>query len=224
MAKTPLKRGRMRAEQTKPDPPPLPETDETAPDIGLPAAGPEPALAAGPPNPVPAMGMGPDQSMGIDSGARLAPLGGGPPMGGLGPMPGGMPGAMPGGAPPMDFLAALGGAPGGPPLGRMPRDAEAASSPLLDLLAGNLAPSGGMGGDPYATGPMPTDLNTGTQDPQMGMQGLLSLLALGMAGAGGQPPPGTRGGYQAGRSGVPEGPYGIGTAPRYGDSNPFTRY
>jgi hypothetical protein len=202
----------MRSEQTPPPVAPpddaaaaaapvMPEADETAG-----------ALAPGMMGPGAGM-MGPGAGM-MGPGAGMMGLGAGP-----APSFGGAP-AGPG---PEDFLAALGGAPQRSPLGRMPTDTEGTQSPLVDLLAGRMGP-GMAPGDPYATGPMPTDLNVGPQDPNLGAQNLLAMLALGLGGAGGTPPLGQRQGVYPGRSGVGEGTYPLGTAPRYADLSPFTRY
>jgi hypothetical protein len=158
------------------------------------------------------------------------PMGGGSPAGlPFGPGPGGLPPQMsasrtkPGqGMDPFeammqglgpDVLGGLGGPQQGPaslaPMGgnglpfggSMPRPGgpddgqDMGGSDLLKALMGSIG-----GGDPYATGPMPTNLNVGSQDPQMGLEQMLQMLALSQMGVGGQP--------GAGGSGVPFDPAG----------------
>jgi len=99
---------------------------------------------------------------------------------GLGPEVMGTPPAQPGGAP-------LG--PDGLPFGgSLPEEGfDGGGSDLLAALAGGL---GGGGSDPYAVAPGQSDQGfqgAGTGDPNMGLEQLLQLLALGQAGVGGGP-------------------------------------
>lgn len=122
-------------------------------------------------------------------GGGLPPMGGPPdPMAGLMPPPGGAPmGPPPPGMPPM------GGGPQLPFGGAMPgQDDDVSGSPLLQAL---MASFGGDQGQP-------TDLNVGQGDPQMGVQDLLNMLALGGAGVGGPGGPMGGQGPAAGNSGV----------------------
>jgi hypothetical protein len=126
----------------------------------------------------PGQGMDPFQAMTQGLGPDVLGGLGGPPQGpgGLAPMgPGGLPigGSMPQAEGPDGAPSDMGG------------------SDLLQALAGAI----GGGGDPYATGPFPTSLNVGTQDPNMGLEQMLQALALAQMGVGGQP--------GAGGSGVP---------------------
>jgi vasodilator-stimulated phosphoprotein len=114
-----------------------------------------------------------------------------------GPLPP-MPAPHGGGPAPMDPLAAMLAAPAGPsPLpigGSLPGPDEMAGadgSPLMQALISAMSPPPGAG--------VPV-LNAPPQggDPTMGVQGLLQLLALGDAGAGGP-----MGGVTPGGSGVP---------------------
>jgi hypothetical protein len=65
-------------------------------------------------------------------------------------------------------------------------------SDLLTSLQAALA--GGEQGDPYDAGPGPVNLNSlGTGDPNMGIEQLLQMLALGKMGVGGAPEAGSSG-------------------------------
>jgi hypothetical protein len=67
-------------------------------------------------------------------------------------------------------------------------DPTMGGSDLLQALQGSMA--GGDPGDPYGVGPMQSSQGfqgIGTGDPNMGIEQLLQMLALGQGGVGGAP-------------------------------------
>jgi hypothetical protein len=92
--------------------------------------------------------------------------------------------------------------PGGSPMEADPGfNADMDGSALMQAL--NLSMGGGQ--DPYSAGPMGSaDLGgMGTADPNMGLEALLQLLALGQMGVGGSPGgPGMPGSPTPGTSGL----------------------
>jgi hypothetical protein len=105
---------------------------------------------------------------------------------GLGPDPLGM--GQPTPAPPGPPL----GPDGLPPGGSLPGGlaAQESADPTMggsDLLQALTAAV--QAGDPYGTTGVPTSLNIGPQDPNMGIEQMLQLLALGQMGVGGGPAP-----------------------------------
>ena len=133
------------------------------------SGGPPPMGGMAPPPMLPKPGQGMDPMMAMLHGLGPDPLGmGGPPAPQGPPMgPGGLP---------------VGGSLPGP--GDGDGDESMGGSDLLKALTAAV----GGGGDPYATNGMPTNLNVGPQDPNMGIEQMLQALALGGMGVGGGPP------------------------------------
>lgn len=186
-----------------------------------------PAAQGAPPSPSAGFPFGPGPGAGPAGdpdpfGGAPAPFGSGPP--GMPPLAGAAapPLPMPGSPKPgqgMDPVAAMMGGLGmspppqqhGPPLGPggLPfggsivppsdgDDDDMGGSPLLKALAAGL-----QGGDQYAVPPGGPDTafeGIGQGDPNLGVENLLQLLALGQMGVGGVP--------GGGQSGVDTGPFG----------------
>lgn len=175
---------------SKPQPKPSPG-GRSGPASGPPPPFPPPPPGSDPFGAVPAGGPAMPPGMDPFGGAAMPPLGGGTRPGqGMDPMAA-MLGGLGAGAPP----------PQGPPMGpnglpvggEMPgpdADPEMGGSPLLQAMMGALQ----GGGDPYTQPPGGPDHvfdGMGQGDPHMGLDQLLSMLALGQMGVGGGPSPGS---------------------------------
>ncbi len=182
------------------------------PGAGGPDAGnPDPMAGTGGPPPMQPPG-GPPPGAGADPmAAMMGQLGPG-----LLPPPQAPPPSFPGGPDGMPFGSSM---PGGDMDGDQ-MDLE--GSPLLQQLMGSLG-----GGDEYATMPGESDHvfdGAGTDDPGMGLDQIIQLLAMAQMGVGGGPPEPMmdpsmgmgmpqrpRGGVPPGGSGAPQGPSNIGS-------------